>query len=198
MKRISLISNSSIQYHKFDSEINLDFAKSNKIYFHQPFDSNIMDFTLDPIFKVVVDDAEKFYRKQELVDKDLIVNNRLKDDVDLSNCQEIVEYYETGNLKKAIKQFKKKWIPLPYFKDNSINKDVMHPTDWVRLYFDCDDEFKRIKMVLAVDTTLAKNESDKTGPQLSLNPAENIFKIHTNEINISNFLFNTNSSTSWI
>ena len=198
MKRISLISNSSIQYHKFDSEINLDFSKSNKLYFHQPFDTNIMDFTLDPLFKIVVDDTEKFYRKQELIDRDYIINNKIKDDVDLSHCQEIVDYYETNNLKKAIKHFKKKWIPLPYFKDNSINKDVMHPTDWVRLYFDCDEEFKKIKMVLAIDTTLAKNESDKTGPQLSLNPDENIFKIHTNEINISNFLFNTNSSTSWI
>ena len=55
MKRISLISNSSIQYHKFESDINLDFAKNNKVYFHQPFDSNILDFTLDPLFKVSID-----------------------------------------------------------------------------------------------------------------------------------------------
>lgn len=198
MKRISLISDSSIQYHKFETEINIDFSKSNKIYFHQPFDSNLLDFTLDPLFRIVVDDAEKLYRKQELEDLGYIVNNKLKDDSDLNSCQEIVDYYETSNLKKAIKHFKKKWIPLPYFKDNSINKDVFYPTDWVRLYFDCDEEFKKIKIVLAIDTTLAKNESDKTGPQLSLNPDENIFKIHTNEINISNFLFNTNSSTSWI
>lgn len=148
MKRISLISNSSIQYHKFDSEINLDFSKSNKLYFHQPFDTNIMDFTLDPLFKIVVDDTEKFYRKQELIDRDYIINNKIKDDVDFGQCQEIVDYYETNNLKKAIKHFKKKWIPLPYFKDNSINKDVMYPTDWVRLYFDCDEEFKKIKMVM--------------------------------------------------
>lgn len=74
----------------------------------------------------------------------------------------------------------------------------MYPTDWVRVYFDFDDEFKKVKLVLAIDTTLAKNESDKTGPQLSLNPEENIFKIHTNEINISNFLFNNNGTTSWI
>ncbi|KFC59182.1 hypothetical protein FEM08_20430 [Flavobacterium gilvum] len=34
MKRISYISNSIIQYHKFDSEINLSFSKNNpKIYF---------------------------------------------------------------------------------------------------------------------------------------------------------------------
>ena len=198
MKRISLISNSSIQYHKFESEINLDFSKNNKIYFHQPFDSNIVDFTIDPLFKVKIDDTEKFYRKQELIDKDFIVNNKLKEDVDINSCKEIVDIFETGNLKKALKHFKKKWIPLPFFKDNSINKDIMYPTDWVRLYFDCNEEYTNIEIVLAIDTTLAKNESDKTGPQLSLNPEENIFKIHTNEINISNFLFGTTHSTSWI
>ncbi len=96
MKRISLISNSSIQYHKFDSEINLDFSKSNKLYFHQPFDTNIMDFTLDPLFKIVVDDTEKFYRKQELIDRDYIINNKIKDDVDLNQCQEIVDYYDSN------------------------------------------------------------------------------------------------------
>ena len=198
MKRISLISNSSIQYYKFVSEINLDYSKSNKIYFHQPFDTNILDFTLDPLLKVVIQDTEKYYRKQELVDHDFIVNNKLKDDVDINSCTEIVDFYETSSLKKALKHFKKKWIPVPYFKDNSINKDIMYPTDWVRLYFDCDEEYNRIKLVLAIDTTLAKNESDKTGPQLSLNPDENIFKIHTNDINISNFLFSNNTSTSWV
>jgi hypothetical protein len=36
MKRISLISNSSIQYYKYEAEINIDFGKTNKVYFHQP------------------------------------------------------------------------------------------------------------------------------------------------------------------
>jgi hypothetical protein len=198
MKRISLISNSSIQYYKFDVEVNLDFGKSNKIYFHQPFDSNILDFIFDPLFKVTKDGDDTFYRRQELINKEFIVNNKLKDEVDLSSCKQVTDFHEANNLKKALKHFRKKWIPLPYFKDNSINKDVMFPTDWVRLYFDCNEEYNKVKLVLSIDTTLAKNESDKTGPQLSFNPAENIFKIHTNEINISNFLFNTNPATAWI
>ena len=93
MKRISLISNSSIQYYKFVSEINLDFSKSNKIHFHQPFDTNILDFTLDPLLKVLINGTEKYYRKQELVDRDFIVNNKLKDDVDINSCIEIVDFY---------------------------------------------------------------------------------------------------------
>jgi len=198
MKRISLISNSSIQYYKYEVDVNLDFGKANKIYYHQPFDSNILDFIFDPLFKVTVNGDETFYRKQDLIDKELVINNQLKDDVDLSSCTPATEYYETNSLKKSLKQYRGKWIPLPYFKDNSINRDVMNPTDWVRLYFDCNEEYTKAQLVLAIDTTLAKNESDKTGPQLSLNQAENVFKLHTNEINISNFLFSTNPVTAWI
>jgi hypothetical protein len=198
MKRISLISNSSIQYYKFDSEIDFDLSKKNKIYFHQPFDANIPDFIFDPLFKVVTDGAEKYFRKQELLEKGLLVNNKLKEDADTTACQEITGYYETGNLKTALKHFKKKWIPLPYFKDSFVKKDVTYPTDWVRLYFDIDEEYKKIKIVIAIDTSLARNEDDRTGPQLSLNPDENIFKIHTNEVNIGAFLFDPNPETSWI
>lgn len=198
MKRISLISNSSIQYYKFDSKIDLNFSKSNKIYFQQPFDSNIMDFTLDPLVRVIDEGQERFFRKEELMEKDFLVNNNLKDEVDLNGCEEIFDTYQSSNLKKALKHFKNKWIPLTYFKDNSINKDLTYPTDWVRIYFDCDEDYNKINIVLAVDTSLAKNEQDKTCPQLSLNPQENIFRIHTDELNISHFLFNNDSSTSWI
>ena len=51
--------------------------------------------------------------------------------------------------------FKKKWIPLPYFKDNSINKDVMYPTDWVRLYFDADDDYNKIQLVKLIQQLAA-------------------------------------------
>ena len=32
----------------------------------------------------------------------------------------------------------------------------MYPTDWVRLYFDINEEFTNTKIVIAVDTLLAK------------------------------------------
>lgn len=198
MKRVSLISNSSIQYYKFDEEIKLDFSKNNRIFYRQPFDSNIMDFTLDPLFRISEEGEERFYRKEELKQKEFLVNNKIKDDADLKGCEEIFDYFQANNLKKALKHFKNKWLPLPYFKDNSINKDLIYPTDWVRVHFDCDEDYNRVKIVLAIDTTLAKNEGDKTGPQLSLNPQENIFRIHTDEINISHFLFNGSSTTAWI
>lgn len=198
MKRISLIANSSIQYYKYTTTINLEFSKSNKLYFHQPFDSNILDFTLDPLFKSTIHGSETFYRKQELLEKNFLINNVLKEDSDLTQCTEINDIYEVNNLKKTLKHFKNKWIPLPFFKENTINKDIYYPTDWVRLYFDIDDDYKKINFVLAIDTTLAKDEKDKTGPQLNLNPEENVYRLQNNDVNISTFLFNTNQSTSWI
>ena len=108
MKRISLISNSSIQYYKFSSELNPDFSKTNKIYFHQPFNNELLDFVIEPLFRVINDDVEFFYKREELINKDFLINNRLKDGVDLSNCQEVSDFYETNNLKKAVKHFKNK------------------------------------------------------------------------------------------
>ena len=80
MKRISLISNSSIQYYKFEAEINLDFAKSNKIYYHEPFDNKNSRFIYDPLLKHNIDGEEIFVIKQELFEKKILVTNRLSDE----------------------------------------------------------------------------------------------------------------------
>jgi len=199
MKRISLIANSSIQYYKYEVNIDLDFGKENKFYYHQPFDTNVFDFILDPLMKISADGNERFYRLQELIDKDLVFNKRLKDEVDLTTCSEITEgIYEEVNLKQALKNFQNKWLPLPFFKENSINRNLLYPTDWVRVFFTCDDLFTKVKIVFAIDTSLARSETDKTGPQLSNNPDENIFRLQSDEINLSNFLFTQDGSISWI
>lgn len=196
MKRISLIANSSLQYYKFESEIDLNFGKANKFYFHEPFDVLSLGFILDPLTKIGNED--RFYRNQDLVDNDLLVNGKIKHGADLSSLKNIDSYFDETNLKRTFKRFQKKWIPLPYFKDNSINKDTLFPTDWVRIYFEVDTDFRLAKIVLAVDTLLAKDELDKTSPLLSLNPDENIFKLYTDHLNLSKFLFSKESSTAWI
>lgn len=189
MKRISLISNSSIQYHKFEAEINLDFAKSNKIYYHEPFDNKNSRFIYDPLLKHNIDGEEIFLIKQELFEKKLLVNNRLSDDANISELKQITEAFSTSNLRKALKFFKNKWIPLPFFKENTINKNVLYPTDWVRIFINCNDDYSKSEIVLAIDTTSAKNEYDYTSPRLSKNPAENVFKLNSFDINIRNYVF---------
>ncbi|WP_333620749.1 virulence factor SrfB [Sphingobacterium multivorum] len=199
MKRISLIANSSIQYYKYEVNIDLEFGKENRFYYHQPFDTNFFDFILDPLFKVTKEGTENYYRLQELIDKGFVINKRLKDEADLSTCTGIVtEVYEESNLKQTLKQYQNKWIPLPFFKENAINRDLLYPTDWVRVFFTCDEEFSLAKIVIAVDTSLARSENDKTGPQLSNNPDENVFRLQSDEINLSNFLFTQDNSVAWI
>ncbi len=199
MKRISLIANSSIQYYKYEVNIDLEFGKENRFYYHQPFDTNFFDFILDPLFKVTKEGIENYYRLQELIDKGFVINKRLKDEADLSTCTgTVTEVYEESNLKQTLKQYQNKWIPLPFFKENAINRDLLYPTDWVRVFFTCDEEFSLAKIVIAVDTSLARSENDKTGPQLSNNPDENVFRLQSDEINLSNFLFTQDNSIAWI
>ncbi|MNK09267.1 Virulence factor SrfB [compost metagenome] len=199
MKRISLIANSSIQYYKYEVNIDLEFGKENRFYYHQPFDTNFFDFILDPLFKVTKEGTENYFRLQELIDKGFVINKRLKDEADLSTCTgTVTEVYEESNLKQTLKQYQNKWIPLPFFKENAINRDLLYPTDWVRVFFTCDEEFSLAKIVIAVDTSLARSENDKTGPQLSNNPDENVFRLQSDEINLSNFLFTQDNSVAWI
>jgi hypothetical protein len=193
MKRISLISNTSIQYHKFETDIDLDSAKRNKVFFHEPFDSNKLEFFFDPLYRNVIDGHEYYYKKDQLVSNDLLVNNKLRQDVDLTNLEVINNNFSVGNLKKALKYYKRKWLPLPYFKDNSINKDVLYPTDWIRVYIDFDKNYSNAKIVLAVDTSTARNSMDKTSPVLSQNPEENVFRLCEDELNLRNFLIDPNN-----
>jgi hypothetical protein len=194
MKRISLISNSSIQYYKYEFDIKSNFNK--KIYFREKFDPSIPDITYHTVLKVLVDGIDRYYLEEELVEKDFLVNNRIKPNQDFSVLEEIHNYYESNNLNTILRKFKKKWIPIPYFYDNSINLDILFPTDWVRIYLDCDGDYKKIKIIIAIDTTLAKNNADNTGPQLSLNPDNNIFKLCSKEKNIIKYL--SNNTAKWI
>lgn len=200
MTRISLIANSSIQYYKFSTNIDLEFGKQNRLSFHQPFDTNILNFIYDPVFLVKMDGENVYFKKQELLEKAYLVNGRLKDDVDLSDCERISDdkIEQISNLKSALKKFQKKWIPLPYFKDNRINKDLTYPTDWVRVYFECNEEFTSAEVVMAFDTSLAKSENDQSGPQLSLNPDENIYLLNSEEYLISRFLIDQEASSKWM
>lgn len=198
MRRISLIANSNIQYYKYKVEIDLTFGKSNRVYYHQPYDKGILSFILDPLFKFSHEGAESFYRREQLEDHGFIVNNRLKDDVDLSSCDQVFDSFEESNLKRVLKNYQNSWLPLPYFKDNSINKDLMYPTDWVRVYISCDDDYNMARIVVAVDTTLARNDSDKTSPKLSLNPDENIFKLESKDLNIARNFYANKTTNGWI
>lgn len=202
MKRISLISNSSIQYYKFSIEINLDFGRDSKLFFHQPFDSNALSYIYDPVYKAILNGDEHYWSRRELIDNDLLADEtkRLKENANLEGITEIPEreIYSVNSLKRALSKFQKSWIPIPYFKNNQINKNLSYPTDWVRVYIDCNEGFSKADIVFAIDTSLAKSETDQTSPRLSLNQDENIYTLNTDENLISDFLHAQNTLTKWI
>jgi hypothetical protein len=199
MRRLSLIANTSIQYYRYTADVELDFGRSNKIYFRQPLDTARGKFTFENLIKVNNEGDETYYRKLELLDKGFLVNNTLKEGVDLTSCIEIRdEFYDVSNLKTALKKFEKKWIPMPFFKHNAINLNTYFPIDWVRCYLDCSDDYKSITIVLAIDTTLSNDPDDISSPSLSLNPDENLFKLNCSDEMVNNFLFNDHYQTQWI
>jgi hypothetical protein len=103
MKKISLISNTSIQYYKFETTIDLESYKTNKIYYNEPFDNKLQCFIYDPLCKVMIDGEEFFYRKQELIEKELIIDNKIIEDSDFSTLKNILDPFVNSNLKKALK-----------------------------------------------------------------------------------------------
>lgn len=199
MKRISLITNSSIQYYKYTVRINNDFGKENKVFFKQAFDTDLLEFILEPVFKTNIEGDDFFYNLQELKDGNYLMNNHLKGDSDLSKLIPIQgEVHELNNLREALKKFQKKWMYLPFFKNNQFNQELIYPTDWVRVYIECDSEFKQATIVLAIDTSTSIGELDKTSPALSTNNEENVFCIEDDYLLLSNFLFSTDKSVKWI
>ena len=121
MKRLSLIANTSIQYYRYDAEIDLDFGKNNRLYYRQPFDVNLAKITYENLIRINIEGQESYYRKAELNEKGFLANNKLKEGVDLASCTEITnEYFDVSNLKNALKKFEGKWIPLPFFKNNTM------------------------------------------------------------------------------
>lgn len=202
MTRISLIANSSIQYYKFSSLITSDFGKENRLYFHQPFESEFLDFIYNPLLKTVIDDQEVYYIRHEIIDRNALISstNKIKHDADLNGLTMIPDrdVHVISNIKTALKKFKNKWVPVPYYKNNQINHNLKHPTDWVRVYIDCNDDYTEAELVIAVDTTLAKSSQDTTSPQMSLNADENIFSLANDENIINEMFYSEDSTLHWI
>ena len=194
--RISLIANSSIQYHKFKIDLNDDFGQKNKLIFREPYEGTIKDFYFDSLIKI----ENQYFRYKELVELDALTEGGLvKKDYNLSVLEVIKEeqIQQFNNINTALNQYKKHWIPLPLFKYNKINKGLIEPTDWARCYIDYDHESKSGNVTIAIDTTLAKNQEDKKSPFLSDNPGENIFQLCDDPYYISQFIYHS-SERNWL
>lgn len=178
---ISLIANSGLQFYAFEAEIDPAEQKKNKFCFVEKFDSRRKKFWLEEVILLPGDD-EYWARKSQLEMLGyLSKSGKLSNDIDLAKLELIddTQFFEIGNISRALRYFEKKWIPLPYFKKNNISDDEFGPTDWVRVYFERVDE-KVIKFVLLIDTSTTTDEKNSISPFLHENPNENVYCLPSN------------------
>jgi hypothetical protein len=179
---ISFIANTGIQFYRFEAQIDANTLRRSKFCFIERFDLNRDKFWIDEVIKLPIEE-DKWARRSQL-EKNGTINKEAVfiDDINLEGLELLndSEFYEIGNVNRALNFFQKKWIPLPFFKKNNINDDNFGPTDWVRIYFEVVEENK-LSFVLMVDTSAANNPNDTVSPFINENPNENIFSLSNND-----------------
>jgi len=179
-KTLKLISNSGIQFTNINIEINEDFNKRNKIFYLEEFHIEKEIFWFEQVLKNRKDDV--WIRKSELQVKGFLdVNEGFTEDYSIDEIEGVDEetILQNPNINKVIKSVLGKWIPVPFFKDNNINKDVFGPTDWVRMMISTNEDGEYIAS-FAIDTTITEDENDNTTPFSSTNINDNVFSISGN------------------
>lgn len=194
---ISLIANTGLQFYSFETYLDTNIQKNNKVRFIERFDSIRKKFWLDEVINLPGDDI--WARKSQLEKWAYISpNGKLAKDIDLNNLDLLsdTDFYEVGNINHIVKFFEKKWIPVPYFKKNNIDNDYFGPTDWTRLYFEKIDE-EKIKIVLLIDTTTTDDVKNTVSPFVNENPNENIYAICSND-NLTLSFLDSLSNCQWV
>jgi hypothetical protein len=179
MAEINLIGNSGVQFHRINAKIEKDKLRQLKYVYFEDVELNKRRFWLEELIFIAERDA--YCRKSELMKIDAFTNDgKLKPDLRWNELRVFSEgqpqVFEVGNIQQVLKSFKNKWLPLPYFKNNSISRDFFGPTDWVRIYINQIDQ-ENLELILAIDTTLAEGPEVVHSPELNENPQENKFSL---------------------
>jgi hypothetical protein len=195
---ITLIANSGLQFYSFETKIDTSLQKSNKFRYIERFDSRRRRFWLDEAIAIPGDD-DLFARKSELEQLGyLSPGGKLSDEIDTGRLELLdeTELFEVGNLNQVFRYFEKKWIPIPFFKKNNINHHTFGPTDWVRLYFERQQD-DVLKMVLLVDTSAAEDPADTVSPYVHENPNENMYSVCSDDNLVLSYM-DALSNCAWV
>lgn len=178
MNEISLIANTGVQFYRFSARINANELRSNKFIYLEDIDLARGRYWLEEL--ILIKELDQYSTLQEMERVGVLdFNKQSIKDADYSQLKTFSEdqplVFEVGNVNQTLRALEKKWIPLPYFKNNSINVNDFGPTDWVRIYFEREDE-ENINFILAIDTTTSQ-EDQNVSPKLDDNPNENKYRI---------------------
>jgi hypothetical protein len=194
MDYISLIANTGIQFADFKIELEQDRFRTLKFNYYEGLDSHSLKFWFEELIEIK--NIGKLIRKSDLLGLGLKEHQL----TDFDSIQKIEESpihlffdgeektYSIRNAERTLTTFEKRWIPLPYFKNNQINTNLFGPTDWVRIWYEYNPEKKILNVVLSIDTTVSKDTVQNHTPQLSSNPNENRYCLCTNEDSILSFM----------
>ena len=196
MDFISLISNTGIQISDFKIKLNQENFRTLKFNYYEGLDSKTLNYWFEELIEIR--DLAKFIRKSDLnqfgIKPDKINDASNIERIEQSNVLLFLEgderTYSIRNAERTLKIFEKKWIPLPFFKNNQINNNSFGPTDWVRMWYEYDSVKAEIQVVLSFDTTISSDNTQNHTPQFNANPNENRYCLCSNEDSIMSFMSN--------
>jgi hypothetical protein len=182
MSEITLISNTGVQFHSFKTKIEVDKLRQLKFVYFEDVDMIRKRFWLEEL--IYLNENDCFIRKRDYPKIPASKSEHANFDFRSNDIKTFYDgqpqVFEIGNILQVLRTLEGKWLPLPVFKNNAINQDFFGPIDWVRVYIKSISK-EEIEVVLAVDTSLAKTDSEIHSPLLSENPQENKFKLCDNE-----------------
>ncbi|MBS1664760.1 MAG: virulence factor SrfB [Bacteroidetes bacterium] len=199
---LSLIANSGIQFHKFTIRIDPSQENIRTLGFYELLDQTNDTITLQ--YAYFLPDADIWVPKKILKVHDYLdENDRLKEDInykDLKRFQlkEDKEYYTVNDITSCIQLFtstdtENKWMPIPFFKQNSNKKNNFGPIAWARMMIkeqtdkpatrpDKYNKGREYKIILAFDTKVDDKSSIYYTPrQQDTNDEDNFFSFNDNE-----------------
>ena len=197
MSETTLIANTGVQFIKFKKKLDNELLRKLKYVYFEDVDLNRRRFWLDEL--IFVPQLDSYAKKAELKALGLLSNEGVfKIDSNYSKVKYYQEgqpqVFEVGNASQVLKRFNNKWLPVPFFKNNSINRDFFGPTDWARIYLNTqNDGF--IEIILAFDTSVIQNSTHS--PEINENPQENKFKLCESEELILHY-FDALTGCQWV
>lgn len=197
MSDTTLIVNTGVQFIRIKKRIDVDKLRKLKFVYFEDVDINRRRFWLEEL--IFIQSVDCYAKKSDLKNAGYInQDNTIKQNIKIEKLKLFSDgqpqVFEVGNANQVLKRFKNKWLPLPFFKNNSINRDFFGPTDWVRIFIKPEED-GNLEIILAVDTS-ASNDSIHS-PEINQNPQENKFKLCESEDLILHY-FDTMMGCGWV
>jgi hypothetical protein len=161
---ISLLTDTGIQFHNTQIEIDLNTRNRNSLYFYQTISKDFFNqnekLTFHSVYRDNDNDAYypysqlQFDEYGELVTTNFTAVTKIDED----------EVISISDIKKSITIFKDSWIPVPFFNKNSMNGSFLFgPSGWARMFLSVIESGETsitLSISLAFDTSLSTDENE--------------------------------------